>query len=175
MAYALKDFCTDLTATLKAKGVEGLPDLAGKLEQLLANPAFVAETFSEDTPDGKRVLFRDPETDARVQAHVQSAGKRGRPHSHGESWAIYGNARGYTDMVEWRRVNPESEDGAVLAPAASYRIGPGQARAYGPGMIHSTEHPQKAWVIRVIGTDLDSIPRYRFNAKTDQMVESAAS
>jgi len=47
----------------------------------------------------------------------------------------------------------------------------GETRAYGPGVIHSTEHPQKAWVIRVTGTDLDAIPRYRFRAKTDRIVE----
>jgi hypothetical protein len=76
-------------------------------------------------------------------------------------------------MIEWKRLNPEAEEGAVLEAVSSYRIGPGEARFYGPGLIHSTEHPEKAWVIRVIGTDLDSIPRYHFNPKTDRMVESA--
>ena len=31
--------------------------------------------------------------------------------------------------------------------------------------------PEKAWVIRVTGTDLDAIPRYRFRPKTDKIVE----
>jgi hypothetical protein len=66
-----------------------------------------------------------------VLAHVQAGGKRGSPHSHGASWAVYGNARAFTDMTEWRRSNPESEAQAVLEPAARYRMGPGDTRAYG--------------------------------------------
>jgi predicted metal-dependent enzyme (double-stranded beta helix superfamily) len=173
MVYRLKDFCTELTASIKSEGIDGLPAMAEKLQELLVNPEFVAETFSDDTPPGKQILFHDPETDVYVQAHVQSAGKRSKPHSHGASWAIYGNARGYTRMNEWERLNSENEDHAVLKSHADYRLGPGEARVYGPNVIHSTEHPEKAWVIRVLGTDLNSIPRYRFNGQTDK-IEAAA-
>jgi hypothetical protein len=126
-----------------------------RLGKLLSNPAFVAQTFSEATPPGRRVLYHDPETDFYVLAHVQEGRKTGKPHSHGASWAIYGNAREHTDMTEWRCVNPESEDHAVLEPVSGYRLGPGRTKAYGPGVIHSTAHPEKAWVIRVTGTDLE--------------------
>ena len=40
-----------------------------------------------------------------------------------------------------------------------------------PGVIHSTEHQQKAWVIRVTGTDLDKLPRYHFR-KQDKILEA---
>ena len=173
MPYSLTDFCSDLSATLKTKGQSGLPDIAGKLSELLKNPAFIAETFSEDTPVGKRELWHDPQTDAYVLAHVQEGGKTGKPHSHGASWAIYGTARGVTEMTEWRRVNPASEDGAVLEKAKQYALRPGQTQAYASGAIHSTAHPQKAWVIRITGTDLDTIPRYHFRAKTDKILENA--
>jgi hypothetical protein len=49
-------------------------------------------------------------------------------------------------------------------------LGPGQTRAYGAGVIHSTAHPEKAWVIRVTGTDLDNLPRYRFG-RHDKILE----
>ena len=75
---------------------------------------FVAETFTDDTPVGKRELFHDPELDFHVLAHVQEGGKTGKPHSHGTSWAIYGNAKNLTEMTEYRRVNPESEENVVL-------------------------------------------------------------
>ena len=101
-------------ATLKGKGESGLPDIAEKLSELLKNPAFVSETFTEDTPIGRRELWHDPATDVYVLAHVQEGGKVGKPHSHGASWAIYGTARGVTEMTEWRRVNPASEDNVVL-------------------------------------------------------------
>ena len=107
MPYTLANFCADLSATLKAKGQNGLPDVARKLTELLNNPQFVAETFNDDTPIGRRELWHDPDTDAYVLAHVQEGGKVGTPHSHGASWAIYGTARGVTEMTEWKRVNPE--------------------------------------------------------------------
>lgn len=171
MPYTLADFCNDLSATLKARGQGGLPDIARKLGELLNNADFVAATFSEDTPVGRRELWHDPETDAYVLAHVQEGGKVGKPHSHGASWAIYGTARGVTEMTEWRRVNPEHENSAVLEKTRQYALGRGQTRGYASGAIHSTAHPQKAWVIRVTGTNLEAIPRYHFDAKTDKILE----
>jgi predicted metal-dependent enzyme (double-stranded beta helix superfamily) len=175
VAYTLEQFCADCRAIIKAapRVEAALPQVAEKLKLLLVNPDFVAETFQDDTPPGKRALYHDPETDVYVMAHVQQAGKGGSPHSHGASWAIYGNASGDTVMTEWRRVNPESEDHAVLEIADKYTIGPGQSRAYGPGMIHSTAHPGKAWVIRITGGDLDRIPRYHFRPKRDKILEQA--
>jgi predicted metal-dependent enzyme (double-stranded beta helix superfamily) len=173
MDYALADFCADCRAVLKAQGVStsSLRQIAGDLAKLIANPAFVAGAFSEDMPAGQHLLHHDVETDLYVLAHVQAAGKTGKPHSHGASWAIYGSARGYTDMTEWRRVNPATEDKVELEVADKYRLRQGETRAYGPNVIHSTAHPEKAWVIRVTGTDLDSIPRYHFRPQRDRILE----
>ena len=173
MAYTLDEFCADTRAILKSQPLaNALTQVSERLARLLANPAFVDTTFSDDLPPGRRVLHHDPETDFYVLAHVQEGKKVGKPHSHGASWAIYGNARAYTDMTEWRRTNPESEPHAVLEAASRYRLGPGQTRAYAPRVIHSTAHPEKAWVIRVTGTDLDALPRYHFG-KQDRILEQA--
>jgi len=169
MAYTLEQFCADhrviLTSGLPIN--EALDRVADKLKSLLANPDFVAASFSDDTPIGRRTLHHDPHTDVYVLAHVYEGPKKGTPHSHGASWAVYGTARAVTEMIEWRRTNPESEPNAVLEPAKSYALRAGEVRAYGPGVIHSTAHPEKAWVIRVTGTDLDAIPRFRYRPKTD--------
>jgi hypothetical protein len=152
MAYTLDEFCSESRALLKVQPLmDALAQMSERLGRLLSNPAFVAETFY-------------------VLAHVQEGKKTGKPHSHGASWAIYGNAREHTEMTEWRRVNPESEDHAVLERVSRYRLDPGQTKAYGPGVIHSTAHPEKAWVIRVTGTDLDVLPRYHFR-KQDRILE----
>src|SRR3984893_11151118 len=175
MAYRLDEFCSESRAMLKAGPVPAaLPEIAERLSRLLSNPAFVTDTFSDDMPPGRRVLRHDPETDFYVLAHVQEqeGEKGGKPHSHGSSWAIYGNAREYTEMTEWRRTNPESEPHAVLQAVSKYRLGPGDTKAYGPGVIHSTAHPARAWVIRVTGTDLDVLPRYHFG-KQDRILEQA--
>ena len=89
MAYTLNEFCADTSAILKADPLaKALPEIADRLSRLLKNPAFVAETFTDHTPVGKRELYHDPETDFYVLAHVQEGGKTGKPHSHGTSWAI---------------------------------------------------------------------------------------
>jgi predicted metal-dependent enzyme (double-stranded beta helix superfamily) len=173
MAYTLEEFCAESRTILKAEPLaDALARIADRLARLLANPAFVAATFSDDMPPGRRVLHHDGETDFHVLAHVQAGNKVGTPHSHGASWAIYGNARAHTDMTEWRRTNPDDEPHAVLEATSRYRLDPGQTKAYGPGVIHSTAHPEKAWVIRVTGTDLDAVPRYRFG-KHDRILERA--
>jgi predicted metal-dependent enzyme (double-stranded beta helix superfamily) len=174
MPDELARFCTDLRALLIARGQAALPEIAERLRILLVDPAFVAQTFDETMPPSQRVLHHDPETDAYVLAHVQAPGKRGMPHGHGPSWAIYGNARGVTEMTEWRRVNPAGEDHAVLAARERYQLGPGESRAYGPAAIHSTAHPETAWVIRVTGTDLNRLSRWRFDRSRDRIVEDEA-
>jgi hypothetical protein len=75
-------------------------------------------------------------------------------------------------MTEWRRVNSVAEPGAVLEKTRQYALGPGQTRGYASGAIHSTAHPQKAWVVRITGADLDTVARYHFNAKTDKILEN---
>jgi hypothetical protein len=147
--------------------------MAEKLTQLLANPDFVTATFKPEDEFSKKELFHDPETDFYVLAHVHQGPKEGPPHSHGASWAIYGTAMGVTGMKEWLRVNPDGEEAAELRMAADYELAAGQSRGYGPHMIHSTIHPAKAWVVRVTGTNLDALPRYRFNRKRDRIVEAA--
>lgn len=176
MTYTLDRFCADAGASLRTAPLpQALDAIAARLADLLAEKSFVEATFSPDMAPGKRELFHDPELDFYVFAHVQKGGKRGAPHSHGASWAIYGNATGVTQMTEYRRVNPESEEAAVLEVTDRYGVGPGQTRAYGPHMIHSTEHPQPCWVIRVLGADLDVLPRYRFRQLRDSIREQASA
>lgn len=173
MAYTLDQFCADHHALLTSGQPldKALPQVAEKLSALLKNPQFVAETFTDDTPIGRRTLAHDKETDVYVLAHVYDGPKKGSPHNHGASWAVYGTAKAVTKMTEWKRTNPESEEKAELAPVGYYDLGPGDTHAYGPGVLHSTEHPGKAWVIRVTGTDVDAIPRYRFKPERDRIVE----
>src|SRR6266567_4757258 len=124
MAYTLGEFCTDSRTILKSAPLpQALAQISERLSRLVVDPAFVAETFSDDMPPGRRVLHHDLELDFYVLAHVQEGKKIGKPHSHGSSWAIYGNARAFTDMTEWRRTNPESEPHAVLEAVPRYRFG----------------------------------------------------
>jgi hypothetical protein len=81
MAYTLDEFCAESRALLKAEPqANALAQISQRLGRLLSNPSFVAETFSDATPPGRRVLYHDPETDFYVLAHVQEGKKIGKPH-----------------------------------------------------------------------------------------------
>lgn len=175
MAYTLEQFCHDSRHILAGDGdiQSRIDGVAAKLADLLRNDEFVRETFPNDDLPAKRELYHDPDHDFYVLAHIQKGGKKGMPHSHGASWAIYGNATGFTRMREYKRTNPESEEAAVLEKVAEYDVKAGDTKAYGPGYIHSTEHPETCYVIRLTGTDLDQIPRYRFRKMRDKVLEEA--
>lgn len=172
MAYELDQFCSDLSTDLQNLPLqEAIDKGAQNLARLLANDSFIASAFGEDMPP-KRLLYHDAATDFYVFAHLQKEGKSGAPHSHGASWAIYGNAHNFTDMTEYQRLNSADEEAAVLKISDRYRLSKGMTRGYGPHLIHSTSHPQRAWVIRVTGTNLDVLPRFHFKKDRDQLIEA---
>ena len=53
----------------------------------------------------------------------------------------------------------------------TYRLAPGMAVPYRPRQIHNTYMPEGAWVVRVTGCDLDSIPRERFVPERNEVKE----
>ena len=171
MTSSLERFGRQSSRILKDEPLDvALEKISAGLAMLISDPDFVAHAFSEDDPPGKRELLHDAQTGFYLFAHVQKGGKTGKPHSHGDSWAIYANIRNHTDMTEYVRVNDPSEERVVLKPSEHYSIGPGQTRAYGPGKIHSTAHPEQAWVVRMTGCNLDEIPRYHFSSKRDEVI-----
>jgi len=176
MGYSLQDFCADTKSILKSRpGDEARAAVAEKLKGLLADRGFIAAHFNEATEEAQRVVYADPDLGFNVLVHHQRPGRRGQPHDHGDSWAIYGVARGYTVMTEWRRIDDGSKPGhADVEPSKTYRLDVGQAAAYGPHVIHNTHHPEGAWVVRVTGCDLDQIRRHRFNPEKHEVREFSA-
>ncbi len=178
MAYSLENFCSDAHDALSAdRGHTGRERVRRHLEALLANPEFVAE-YLADAAAGKKVVHHDPDTDFYVMVHGSDEYDRvGKPHDHGQSWAIYGQATGVTNMTEWRRLDDgNSEDHAELEVAKEFTLSPGVVALFDPGTIHSTAHPQPARWIRVTGTDLDHIKRFRYDpeAKTKHAMNAEA-
>ena len=95
-------------------------------------------------------------------AHINDKARISPPHDHGASWAIYGQATKYTDMIEWAREDDGTDPKhAKLKPAKKYRLTPGKAGIYQNGAIHSIDYPDYARFIRVTGTNLDKINRIR--------------
>ena len=105
MAYALNEFIADCRAILQRDpGPKGREDVRQHLERLLANKDFVAATCGDDVPTGLKLLYEDKDLGFQVLAHVNDKARKSPPHDHGASWAIYGQAAKYTEMIEWERV-----------------------------------------------------------------------
>jgi predicted metal-dependent enzyme (double-stranded beta helix superfamily) len=170
MPYELDQFIADCRSALsRDPGPPGREQVRANLERLLANADFVRAHCSEDTPAGVKILYEDPKLGFQVLAHVMDKARVSPPHDHGASWAIYGQASKYTDMTEWER--SARGDRGELKAVKKYRLNPGQAGIYQDGRIHSIDYPDKARFVRVTGTDLDRIPRYRFDIATGEATE----
>ena len=171
MAYDLDQFISDCRSVLsRDPGPAGREEVRVRLERLLANPDFIEQHCGEHVPRGLKLLYEDPELKFQILAHNNDKARVSPPHDHGASWAIYGQATHYTDMIEWEREDDGGDPKhAKLKPAKTYRLNPGQAGIYQDGAIHSIDYPDDARFIRVTGTNLDRINRIRIDLKTGEV------
>ena len=171
MAYELNQFIEDCRTALKRDpGPTGRETVRKNLERLLENKDFVATTCGEEAPLGLKVLYEDKDLGFQVLAHVNDKARKSPPHDHGESWAIYGQAKLWTDMIEWTREDDGSDPKhAKLTPERKYRLEPGHAGIYQDGKIHSIDYPDKSRFVRVTGVNLDKINRIRIDMKTGEV------
>jgi predicted metal-dependent enzyme (double-stranded beta helix superfamily) len=171
MPYDFDQFIADCRAALsRDPGPKGREEVRVRLERLLSNPQFLARYCGNDVPNGLKVLYEDPDLGFQVLAHINEKARVSPPHDHGASWAIYGQATGYTDMIEWERVDDGANAAhAELRPTRKYRLNPGQAGIYQDGAIHSIDYPANSRFIRVTGTNLDRIKRESFDLATGKV------
>jgi len=171
MPYNLDQFIADCRATLKRDpSPKGREEVRVKLEQLLRNQDFVEQHCGENAARGLNVLYEDPELKFQVLAHINEKARVSPPHDHGASWAIYGQAKLWTDMTEWKREDDGADPKhAKLAPEKKYRLNPGEAGIYQDGKIHSIDYPDRSRFVRVTGTNLDNINRIRIDLETGEV------
>lgn len=176
MPYDLKHFIDDCRAALKRDpGPAGREKVRVLLERLLKDRDFIAAHCSERTPKGLYVLHDDADLGFQVLAHLNEKKRASPPHDHGASWAIYGQAVSYTDMIEYRRADDGSDSAtAKLEVTKKYRLNPGQAGIFADGAIHSIDYPDGSVFVRVTGTNLDRIARSSFDPKTGAIKQMAA-
>ena len=171
MSYDLDQFIADCRSVLsRDPGPAGREQVRLNLERLLGNADFVREYCGDDAPRGLKVLYEDPKLGFQILAHINDKARMSPPHDHGASWAIYGQASKYTDMIEWGREDDGKDPKhAKLKPIKKYRLTPGKAGIYQDGAIHSIDYPDHARFVRVTGTNLDKIDRVRFDLKTGEV------
>lgn len=168
MGYDLDDFIADCRSTLtRNPGPSGRELVRLNLERLLANEDFIDRHCGENVEPGLKVLYEDPKLGFQILAHINEKARISPPHDHGVSWAIYGQATKYTDMIEWKcEDDREDSKRAKLKPIKRYRLTAGEAGIYQNGAIHSIDYPDHARFVRVTGANLDKIDRIRIDPKT---------
>ena len=171
--YDLEDFCSDVKTALSTQdGEQARESIRKKLEKLLTNEEFVSTHCHKDAKIGVHVLYQDEELGFMVLNHVINKGRKSLPHDHGESWAIYGQAVGYTDMSEFDRLDNETKEGiAELKMVNEYRLTPGLAGMFGPRQIHAIHFVEGSRFIRITGTDLSRIATRKFDMVTGTVTE----
>ena len=165
MTYTLENLITNCRAALSDdSGSKGREKIRACLRKLLMVDAFVSAHCGPKLEAGTSLLYADKDLGFQIVAHIIGGAYDGGPHDHGASWAIYGQAVGYTDMVEWTRLDDGSKDGfAEIEKANQYRLERGDAGIFDDYKIHSISYPSGARFIRVTGVDLSTIKRARFN------------
>lgn len=165
MTTTLEQFARECHTILKSEpGPSGRRQICARLEQLLRDEKFLGAILSSDTSE-RQVLYEDPELGFCVLAHNYKGAKDSSPHDHGPSWAIYGQARGETDMTDYELVAAASPDKPGKARAVrTYKLTPGTAYVYNEGDLHSPSRKGPTQLIRLEGMNMDKVKRLRFEA-----------
>jgi predicted metal-dependent enzyme (double-stranded beta helix superfamily) len=152
--------CHDI---LKADpGPAGRRKVCELLERQLRDRQFVESSVNDRTPE-RQVLYEDPELGFCILAHNYAGPKDSPPHDHGPSWAIYGQAKGETEMTDYDRVAEPGEGNPGKArPVRTYKLTPGVAHVYNERDLHSPRRRGPTQLIRIEGLNMDRIKRARF-------------
>lgn len=165
MAYTLEQFSAACHDILRAEpGPEGRQKVCALLQDVLRDDNFVATNLGDDVPE-RKVLYEDPELGFCILGHVHTGARESSPHDHGPTWAIYGQARGETEMTDWELVEPASEDKpGKVRRAKTYTLKPGMAFVYNEGDLHSPRRTGPTRLIRFEGQNMDKVSRLSYEA-----------
>lgn len=173
MAYTLEAFCNDARTILKTNpGPAGVEQVRKKMEILIRDGGFVEKYFHDGVEYGARRLYVDPELGFEVLGYRAEKARVSPAHDHGDSWALYGQVRDYTEMTEYNRIDDGSDpDRAELEVKSRYRLEAGRVGTYWGSQLHSTFTPAECCYLRVTGTDLEKRPRVRIDQNTGRILK----
>jgi len=163
MSYTLEQFAAECHDALKADpGPAGREKVLQCVKKALKDDAFIAKHLSDKLEKERNIIYEDPELGFCICAHVYKDARKGYPHDHGTTWAIYGQAVGETEMTDWEMVTPPKGDkpGKVKL-AKSYHLKPGDAHLYPVGAIHAPMREGPTKLIRIEGVNAENLTRTR--------------
>jgi hypothetical protein len=167
MAITLEKFAADCHDALKSRpGTPGREQVRRLVERALADPEFVATYIPPGTPE-RHLLYEDAELGFAILAHAYVGPKSSKPHDHGPSWAIYGQAAGETTMTDWDCVARPTDAAPGQAVAnRHYVMKPGDAYLYDVGVLHSPERKGDTRLLRIEGLNMANVKRFPYEAVT---------
>jgi hypothetical protein len=165
MAWTIEEFAARCHAALKADpGPGGRRKVRDLVQEVLADPAFIATYIPEGTPE-RKVLYEDSEFGFTILAHGYTGPKGSKPHDHGPSWAIYGQAAGETIMTDWECLaRPTESTPGKAKHLRDYTMRPGDAYLYEVGVLHSPERKGATRLLRIEGLNMDRVKRLPYEA-----------
>jgi hypothetical protein len=165
MGHTLEQFASACHDILKADpGLAGRQQVCALLQEVLKDDAFVATNLGDDVPE-RKVLYEDPELGFCILAHVNHGAKDSQPHDHGPTWAIYGQARGVTEMTDWAVVEAAHPDKpGKVRRVKTYTLNPGMAFVYNEGDLHSPRRTDSTRLIRLEGRNMEKVKRLAYQA-----------
>jgi len=134
------------------------------VRDVLKDEEFVATHLHDGVPE-RKILYEDPELGSCILGHVNQGARESKPHDHGPTWAIYGQARGKTIMSDWALLEQATEDkpGKVRL-VKQYTLTPGDAYLYNERDLHSPRREDSTRLIRIEGRNVEKIRRLAYEA-----------
>jgi hypothetical protein len=160
MALTLEQFAAQCRQALQSQpGSAGRQKVCELVREALKDQEFVATYIPPGTPE-RKVLYEDPELGFTILAHAYEGAKNSKPHDHGPSWAIYGQAAGETLMTDYDCLSrPENGSPGKAKPVRDYALKPGDAYLYEPGVLHSPRREGATRLLRIEGLNMDKVKR----------------
>ena len=160
MPLTLPTFAARIRETLQRNDdPAGREQVAAALREALQDQAFVQSLFDDRSPE-RKVVYEDPQLGFCILAHRYTDARRGGPHDHGPSWAIYGQAEGETVMSDWQPVAAGGPGARVpVRKLREYTLRPGDVRVYNEGDIHAPSRSGPTRLVRIEGVNLETVAR----------------
>ena len=165
MGTTLEQFSAKCRDALKnSPGTAGRQAVCGLVKDVLKDRNFVSTYIPEGTPE-RQVLYEDPELGFTILAHAYVGAKNSKPHDHGPSWAIYGQAAGETIMTDWECLSRPTEATPGKAKhIRDYTMKPGDAYLYDAGVLHSPRREGSTRLLRIEGINMEKVKRLPYEA-----------
>ena len=165
MGHTLEQFAAQCHDAIKAEpGPAGRKKVAALLQEVLKDKQFIDKHVDASVGE-RKILYEDPEFGFCILAHDYKDAKTSDPHDHAHSWAIYGQARGETEMSDYQLLEPASaEKPGKVRRLRTYKLTPGVAHVYNEGDLHSPKRVSSTDLIRIEGVNMEKVKRMKFVA-----------